>query len=127
MIVLDASVLIGYLDADDGHHERAVALLAGWVDEELAVSAITVAEIMVGPIRTRRGHLVQEVLTELGIRPLGLPADAGVDLAQLRVTTGLAMPDCCVLLTAVQASASVATFDRRLATAARKAHVQALP
>ena len=44
MIVLDASVLIGYLDAADAHHELATALLTREVDDDLAVNILTVAE-----------------------------------------------------------------------------------
>lgn len=127
MIALDASVLIAYLDADDEHHDRAVALLAGSADQQFVMSAITLAEVLVGPVRARREHLVQDVLTGLEIRQMGLPSDAGTALAHLRVALGLPMPDCCVLLMAVHESASVATFDRRLATAAREAGAPVLP
>ena len=40
-------------------------------------------------------------------------------LAELRVETGLKMPDVCVLDTALSNDADLATFDTPLATAAR--------
>jgi predicted nucleic acid-binding protein len=40
-------------------------------------------------------------------------------LAELRVRTGLKLPDCCVLDVALQHRAAVATFDDRLARVAR--------
>lgn len=51
MIVLDASVLIGYLDGDDEHHEQAAALLAEAVDDDLGINCQTLAEVLVAPIR----------------------------------------------------------------------------
>lgn len=44
-----------------------------------------------------------------------LPSGAARRLAQLRVETKLKLPDCCVLLTALTVSDSLATFDERLA------------
>jgi predicted nucleic acid-binding protein len=41
-------------------------------------------------------------------------------LAALRAGTGLKLPDCCVLQAAEQAHAGIATFDDRLAAAARE-------
>ncbi|MDQ3276537.1 MAG: hypothetical protein M3Q39_16295 [Actinomycetota bacterium] len=45
---------------------------------------------------------------------LPFPRDTAVRLAQLRASTGLTMPDCCVLLAAEEAGATVASFDDRL-------------
>jgi rRNA-processing protein FCF1 len=39
-------------------------------------------------------------------------------LARLRVNTGLKLPDCCVLLTAMDRRATLASFDERLLAAA---------
>ncbi len=51
MIVLDASVLIAHFDADDAHHRRATGLLVSLVDEEFGASPISLAEVLVGPVR----------------------------------------------------------------------------
>jgi len=56
-------------------------------------------------------------LRQLDIATVALTDEAPQRLAILRVTTALKMPDCCVLLAAESASAGVATFDDRLATA----------
>ena len=45
--------------------------------------------------------------------------DAAHRLGELRATTGLKMPDCCVLYTAVRHNAAVATFDDTLAKRAK--------
>jgi predicted nucleic acid-binding protein len=57
----------------------------------------------------------------LKVSQVALLPDAAERLARLRAGTGLKLSDCCVLLAAQQSSAeAVATFDDRLAAAARK-------
>jgi predicted nucleic acid-binding protein len=56
-------------------------------------------------------------LRDLEVQELRFPADTASRLAQLRVGTGLTMPDCCALLAAEDAGASIASFDERLAQA----------
>jgi predicted nucleic acid-binding protein len=51
VIVVDASVMIGLLDAKDPHHRRAVATLTAMGGESLVVPASAYAEILVGPAR----------------------------------------------------------------------------
>ena len=120
MIVLDASVLIAYLDGEDDHHAAAEALLTQAIEDDLAANSLTLAEVLVVPARDGRLDLVLAALRELEIQELPFPADTAVRLAQLRATTGLKMPDCCVLLAAEDAAASVASFDERLAQTAEK-------
>jgi predicted nucleic acid-binding protein len=119
VIVLDASVLIGYLDTKDAHHERATALLTREIDDDFAVNLLTLAEILVAPTRAGRRDAVMEILTDLEVVTVQFPAGSAVTLAQLRVDTSLKMPDCCVLLTALDQQARVATFDDRLKKAAQ--------
>ena len=61
---------------------------------------------------------VLAALHALEVQELNFRADTAVRLARLRVTTGLKMPDCCVLLAAEEVNASVASFDERLVQAA---------
>lgn len=127
MIVLDASVLIAYLDAEDGQHGAAESVLEDVVDESLAANPLTLAEVLVGPARTGRLDAARAVLEELEVREVSLPVAAATALAQLRADTGLRLPDCCVLLTAQQTRAAVATFDRRLGHEARRLGHPVLP
>lgn len=122
IVVLDASVLIAFFDGEDAHHTDAHALLAGLAGEDLAISSMTLAELLVGPARQGQDALAStlDALTRLAIREVQLPEDVAVRLAGLRASTGLKMPDCCVVLAAETVRAdSVATFDERLARAAR--------
>lgn len=124
MIVLDASVLIAFLDGEDNHHAAAEQLLTEAIDDDLAVNSLTLAEVLVAPARDGRLDPVLAALHALEIQELPFPADTAVRLAQLRATTGLKMPDCCVLLAAEDAAATVASFDERLA---RTAEMRNLP
>lgn len=118
MKILDASVLIAFLDADDAHHAQAVQLLNESVDEALGMSVITLAEVLVGPTRVQRQADTMRVIETLAIESIDIPNDLHVRLAEMRVAHGLRMPDCCVLLAAEQVNGSIATFDARLAQAA---------
>jgi len=120
VIVLDASVLIAHLDRSDAHHARARKLLDETAGDELGASAITLAEVLVGPARTGRLADARATIDELGVRELALGGDAAMRLAELRAHTRLRLPDCCVLFAAQTAvGAQVATFDDALARRAR--------
>lgn len=118
VIILDASVLIAYLDGDDAQHTLAEELLAREIDDEFAANPLTLAEVLVEPARDSRLEQVQAALEDLEIQELPFPADTAVKLALLRAGTGLKMPDCCVLLAAEAAGARVASLDTRLLRAA---------
>lgn len=120
MIVLDASLLIAFLDSRDDHHDLSVALLERELDEDFSASPLTLAEVLVGPARASRVEEAVAALHELDVVEQPFPDGTAVKLAELRVATGLRMPDCCVLLAARELSARVASFDTGLATAATR-------
>ena len=120
MIVLDASVLIGHLDARDPHHAAATALLEASGAESLGASTITLAETLVAPARAKRLDQAKAALKRLGVEELELGEDAPARLATLRAATGRKLPDCCVLAAAQQLGGSVASFDDGLRKAARR-------
>lgn len=125
MIVLDASLLIALLDDGDAHHAQAHSLLEDSTDP-LAVSTLTLAEVGVGPARAGRLPAVHQAVAALDLYVVPLGSQDWESLAQLRASTGLRMPDCCVLQAAADRSAVVATFDRRLARAAGQAGLRVL-
>ncbi|MGL4174978.1 MAG: type II toxin-antitoxin system VapC family toxin [Dermatophilaceae bacterium] len=126
MIVLDATVLIGYLDGEDAHHDRAEALLAATIDDDFGAQTMTLAEVLVVPARegrldgAREGRLdgARTVLEDVEVSELAFPPDSALKLAALRASTALKMPDCCVILAAEDAGARIATVDDRLGEAA---------
>lgn len=127
MIVLDASVLIAHLDSADRHHAEARGLLEDRAGEPLAASAITVAETFVSPARGGRLEDAEAALHRLGVEELATGAGAAGRLATLRADTGLKMPDCCVLLAALDQEAILASFDARLVAAARELGLSTAP
>jgi predicted nucleic acid-binding protein len=120
VIVLDASPLIAYFDGADALHERAVASLQRLGGRRLAISPVTLAEVLVGPTRNGALDVILTGLEILQVEEIGLPDDAAVRLASLRATTRLRLPDCCVLLAAQQGAAAVLTFDDRLAAVSER-------
>ncbi len=126
MIVLDASVLIALLDGRDTHHAQARALLTAHIAEEFALSVLTLAEVLVGPTATGRAAAVLVAVDDLHVAVLPLLPDAAPRLAELRASARLTLPDCCVLLAALDARGRLATFDERLRAAATTAGVTIL-
>jgi predicted nucleic acid-binding protein len=118
VIVLDASVLIGHFEPADVHHADAAALLMACLAESFAASVITLAEVYAGAARAGQAGRLRQLIAQLQIESLDLPAGAALRLGELRAATKLKMPDCCVLYTAEQHSAAIATFDDRLAARA---------
>lgn len=119
MIVLDASVLIAYLDGADAHHRAAEELLVEAADDALGASTLTLAEVLVGPARASRLDEARRVLEQLEVEALSLVEGSAERLARLRVETGCRLPDCCVLLAAQDVAGAIATFDEQLRAAAR--------
>lgn len=114
LIVVDASVLIGWLDDRDAHHRDAIDALAS-VDG-FVVHPLTLGEVLVHPARRGREAEVVARLDAIGMQVSDRPLDP-VALARTRVSTGLKMPDCVVIVCATQHGVAVATFDDRLRAA----------
>jgi predicted nucleic acid-binding protein len=119
VIVLDASVLIGHLDGNDLHHERARGLLEASGASPLGASPISLAETLVAPARAGQLDAARDALERIGVAELELCDDAPLRLARLRAETGRKLPDCCVLLAAQDHEGVVASFDADLLKAAR--------
>lgn len=127
MITLDAGVVIAHLRPRDLHHQTATAYLRDHSDERLLIHSVNLAEVLVGGVRAGRG---QEMLTDL--HAIGLQVADHTDgeplrLATLRVDTGLKLPDCCALDTALTTASTLATLDDHLAMAARNRHLKVAP
>ena len=119
MIVLDASVMIAILDREDAHFDAAKRLFDENAAERLAAHRLTFAEALVQAVRTGRGKAVAAGLAALGVELVDV-LDDPLDLAEVRVESNLKVPDSCVLLAAIRARASIATFDRGLAESAHR-------
>jgi predicted nucleic acid-binding protein len=120
VIVFDANVLIAHFNDSDLHHSRAQSLLEANNGESWGVSSVTLAEVLVYPVRAGRLAEAEAVLVGLDVQEVPLGSGASGRLAEMRGELGLKMPDCCVLLAAQNNEAALATFDARLISAAEK-------
>jgi predicted nucleic acid-binding protein len=129
LIVVDASVLIAFLGADDALHDAAVTALMDAGDDELIIAATTHLELLVGPYR-RGERQAQRVKAFVRAAPLRVEpvteaiADAAAKLrARYRA---LALPDALTLAVAHSVSADIVlTADRRWRTIDRRVRVVA--
>ena len=126
MIVLDSGVLIAFLNPADAHHERARNFLVEHADESFSVTALTLAECLVHPVRADKLLVALESLITLELDVEDMRERDAVPLARLREETGLKMPDAVVVHSAIASDGSVATTDAALSTAAGSVGVKAL-
>jgi predicted nucleic acid-binding protein len=124
---VDASVLIAHLSPVDVHHNPATRTLLDASSNSLLVHAITLAEVLVGGVRVGRGAQMRADVHAAGIRLAPRDDDEPLRLAELRATTRLKLPDCCVLDAAATNGAQLATFNRTLMRAAGRLGIPALP
>lgn len=123
MITLDASVVIAHLQPRDAHHAAATDYLRAHVDQPLLIHSLNLAEVLVGGVKAGRGLELRDDLHAIGLRVAAQDEGEPLRLAALRVETGLRLPDCCALDTALASESRLATFDEHLARAARARHV----
>ena len=124
MIVLDANVLIGFLDADDAHHATTLALLQEHDGEGFGASVLTIAEALVHPARAQRADAAAAALDRIGVRILSLTESDTLPLARIRAEYRVRMPDAVALHAALTTRSALATFDTTLAEAAGLAGVR---
>ena len=123
MIVLDANVLIGFLDSTDSHHAATVDLLERRFADGFAASVLTVAEALVHPTRVERQDAALASLARIGVLVLPLAASDAAALARVRNSYRVRMPDAVALHTASSTGSELATFDEALIVAAERAGV----
>ncbi|MDR2620925.1 MAG: PIN domain-containing protein [Propionibacteriaceae bacterium] len=122
MIVIDASALIAALDSHDAHHKKAQQLLGDTTD--LGIHPLTLAEILVLPVKEQRGQAVLDAISKTCIKVLSAEIITPLDAATARAATGLKLPDAVVLATAQALKAGIVTFDLRLAAAANRMGIE---
>jgi predicted nucleic acid-binding protein len=108
LIVLDASVVIAFLDPDDGLHDAAVMAVRQHQHDELVIPASVYAEILVAPYRSGAEAVaeVEAFLSDLGVRIETVTAVIARVAARLRSSSrSLRLPDALVLATADELAA----------------------
>jgi len=123
VIILDANVLIGFLDADDPHHAATVDLLERRFADGFGSSVLTVAEALVHPTRAERQDAAIAALDRIGLQVLAIGAADAAALARVRNDYRVRMPDAVALHTALSTDSELATFDEALIAAANRAGI----
>lgn len=119
--VLDASVLIALMNPGDVHYADAVAMVRrGAIAGGLLAHPMTVAESAVGAAEHGRLEQVRRAFDGLGLATAESDPEQPWRLAALRAEARLPLPDCCVLDLAIVSGGDLATFDTRMAVAARR-------
>jgi predicted nucleic acid-binding protein len=121
-LILDASVLIGLLDAADTHHSRAVtdverADLAG---RQLVTPASAYSEALVAFARHGRVAQARDTVASMGITVAPLTAPMAERAATIRAAQrSLRLPDAMVVACARELGGELCSYDDRLLAAAR--------
>jgi len=129
VIVVDADVLIGALDASDAHHEAARGLLTACRErgEAVSVSVVNLSEVLVAPAANRQSlRRARAAISALGVE-IQQPAETvGVEAARLRQAHPISLPDAYCLATARHAGATLASFDGKVIRAAEAERIPVL-
>jgi predicted nucleic acid-binding protein len=118
LTVLDAGVIIGFLDANDAHHTKARVAVADARNrnDRLVLPASAFAEILVGPSRKSPVAVatVRDLVDRVPIVIEPLDAEIAVAAAALRARhRSLKLPDALVIATAGHLNADhLITTDR---------------
>lgn len=122
-LILDASVLIGLLDAADPHHGRAIddVEAADGEGRQLLLPASAYSETLVAFARAGRLAEARRAMTAMGITVVSLTDTVAEQAAELRARHNrLRLPDAIVLATAQEMGGSLLSYDRKLSQLAGK-------
>lgn len=118
-ITLDATVLIALAKPDDAHHEWAKEFFLGATDAEFCIASLTLAEVLVHPVRQKVHKKFLSAIKRLNLEVMPLSEEDVLGLAQVRVSSGLRMPDAVVLHAAITHKTEIVTADQQLARVGR--------
>jgi predicted nucleic acid-binding protein len=122
-LILDASVVIGLLDAADPHHGRAVddVEAADLDGQQLLLPASAYSEALAAFARARRLDEARRAIAAMGITIMPLTDTIAERAAELRARhERLRLPDAIVLATAQGLAGRLLSYDRRLSRLAPK-------
>ena len=112
--LLDTSIVIAVLNRDDALHEAASQAVRAERDgNALAISALTYAELLVGPLRA--GGRALEVVDRFAaqVRIIDLSPEIARRAAEERVARGLKLPDAVIVATGLLHADLILTADTR--------------
>jgi predicted nucleic acid-binding protein len=106
--LLDTSIVIAALNRHDALHQAASRAVRTERDRHgLAISALTYAEVLVGPLRA--GPAAVEIVERFAAQTQVLDVSPGIArlAAELRATRGLGLPDAVIVATGLRHQADV--------------------
>jgi predicted nucleic acid-binding protein len=121
VIVVDADVLIGALDASDAHHATARRFFTGCREraEVVSISVVNLSEVLVAPAANPQSlRRARAAISALGVAVQQPTEAVGVDAARLRQAHPISLPDAYCLATARHGRAALASFDAKVIRAA---------
>jgi predicted nucleic acid-binding protein len=124
--VLDTDVLIAALDRRDAHHRDAARAITAMLGDgiTLLLSLVNHAETLVKPAEDERTlRTAIDAIRALQIRLIAPTPRIARDAARYRAL-GVSLADGFAMATAQSHDASVASFDRRVRRALRKAELE---
>lgn len=116
LVVLDASVVIGFRDPEDALHEASVAAVSHYRTDQFLIPVTVYAEILVGPFRAgpRAVDALDAFVQELPVQVDGITTEMARAAARLRSRTGVRLPDALVIaFTEAKRADVVLTGDAR--------------
>ena len=112
--LLDTSIVIAALSRDDALHEAVSQAVRAERDRNsLAISALTYAELLVGPIRAGGQALEAVERFVAQVRIIDLSPEIARLAAQERATRGLKLPDAVIVATGLLWTDVILTADAR--------------
>lgn len=121
-LILDASVLIGLLETEDRHHDRAVDEVdkADRADHRLLAPSSAYSEALIAFARAGRVNDAREAIAGMGIAVVPRTAVIAKRAAELRARDdSLRPPGALVFATAHEHGGVLLTYDERLSRTAR--------
>jgi predicted nucleic acid-binding protein len=117
-VILDSSALIALYSSRDKHHGWAMKMFMETMEFQLAMPVLTYAEALIHPMRAGKKKEFQAGIRGLGIEISSIPHESVDQIAELRASTKLRMPDVVVLSEAMNTSSAIATTDHLLSKTA---------
>jgi predicted nucleic acid-binding protein len=120
LVILDASALIALASDTDPNHNWALEMFRDTAAFGLQMTALTEAEVLVHPARAGKLEKFLKLIGALGLEITPIEESDSSQIAKIRASTSLKMPDAAVLSQAIKVAGSIATTDQKLAKAAKE-------
>jgi predicted nucleic acid-binding protein len=120
LVVLDASALIALASDIDPNHSWALGMFRDTAGFGIQMTALTQAEVLVHPARAGKLEKFLKLIGALGLEITPIEESDSSQIARIRSTTSLKMPDAVVLSQALKVAGFIATTDQKLAKVARE-------